>query len=148
MVRSPNRAPTPARWHLTASWRLFPFWSRRLTSGAFADHDFVVNSAARSEFPVEAFEIRYQDGDDIIGVVWSVQDSRYEGDRFIWSAVDWRFEVHRLRFPDVDPRLVRHWRTKDEVAEALLSIDYNRRRNRGAESKAVREAEALTDFYI
>lgn len=155
MTRSLTRAAAPARWHLKDKGLQYPYWGRRLTAQEFAAHDFVLNSEVRSEFPspVEAFEIRGEVGDELVGVVWSKHtDSLLPHarrlNRFTWHFVNWRLEIQHQYRPEWDPRVLRSWHVKDRAVEAMLEAEAEWSRDLAREVADRHEAAALADFYV
>lgn len=154
MTRSLTRKASPARWHFKGRDLRYPYWSRRLTLQEFAAHDYVMNSSARaSRMPIEAFEIRCDDDEQVVGVVWSTNSDDGLGharrsNRFAWHFVNWRMEVRDTYRPEWDPRQCREWHARDRAVKAMLKLEAERRLELARESAARRDADALDDFYV
>jgi len=152
MVRSLARAAGPAKWHRSKG-HFTPYWSRRLTLDEFNAHDFVINSDAIAETPLEAFAIRQEENGHLLGIVFSKPSDNHlrhtrRSNRFVWHFVDWRLDVVRQYRPGWDTRVLRDWHSRDRAVEALLENDAEWRSKLARESAARRDAEALNDFYL
>ena len=153
----PKALTRTARWHrMNGCYN--PYSHRRLTAKQFAAHDLVMNSEIDRAFvpPLEAFEIRFDDFEDIVlGIAWSTPTPPLPHGRQrytkTWHTVSHLFEVQYHGIDNWD-RTVQQWWTRDKAAEAMMDAERNRRLLRRQDlerdkQRAIAEA-ALADFYV
>lgn len=145
MTRSLNRA---ARWHAQGG-SLEGCSLRRLTLEQFEYHDLVVNGYIPVDrLPVgEAFEVRDDRKDEIVGVVWKTP-RRVPADpratrNWRWQYIDCCYQI------GVGPTGLTtfrsHWWSRDRAVGGLIASEQDRRERLIGSSQ---HAAALDDFYI